>query len=86
MKRLLVTISLLAMFVVATTAGCDRGVPEDQLGEIQYTVPNLPGTEEPYPLPEPKLGRQTDEAEGSAAEGGDATKADTEKAAPEAPK
>jgi hypothetical protein len=56
-------ISLIPLLAVASFSGCGPAVSDDQLGEIHYTMPAVPGAEKPYELPD--LG----EAEPEKAEG-----------------
>jgi hypothetical protein len=32
--------------------GCGPGVPEDELGNVVFEIPEVPGSEVPYELPE----------------------------------
>ena len=42
--------SVMFLFV----AGCGPAVDQEELGQVVYEVPMVPGAEEPYPLPELK--------------------------------
>jgi hypothetical protein len=44
----------IGLVVLATTSGCDRGEPKDQLGSVIFEVPEVPGCDQPYEMP--KLG------------------------------
>lgn len=35
------------------TPGCGPSLTQEELGEIEYRVPKIPGAKEPYPLPPP---------------------------------
>jgi hypothetical protein len=54
---------LVPLLAAASFSGCGPAVSDDQLGEIHYTMPAVPGAEKPYELPE------LDEAEPEKAEG-----------------
>lgn len=43
--------SLIPLVAVTGFSGCGPAVSDDQLGEIHYTMPAVPGTEKPYELP-----------------------------------
>lgn len=44
-----------ALFLGLSALGCEPGPPEpEELGTIIQQVPELPGMEEPYPLPLPR--------------------------------
>ncbi len=46
----LVTLGPLA--ILATLPGCGPAVSRSDLGEIKYEVPQVPGSERPYPIPD----------------------------------
>lgn len=48
MSKLLIPLLLL----LAPLAGCGPAVSEDELGEIVFELPEVPGADEPYPLSE----------------------------------
>ncbi|MCH8924084.1 MAG: hypothetical protein IIA67_13170 [Planctomycetes bacterium] len=39
------------MFTTGLTAGCGGAVPDEELGEIIYEVPNLPEAQKPLEMP-----------------------------------
>jgi hypothetical protein len=43
------------------TFGCGPEVPREELGEIVFEIPEVHGTDEPYPMPE--LGEPPPESE-----------------------
>ncbi len=43
-----------AIAAVVTFGGCGPAVSTSNLGKIEYEVPEVPGAEKPYVLPEPK--------------------------------
>ena len=54
MRKYFIGASLgLAMVILG---GCGPSVPEDDLGEVVFDVPEVSGAEEPYQLPEVKPG------------------------------
>ena len=44
------------LFAVVLTltglSGCGPAVPEEELGEVVFEVPELPGADEPFPYPD----------------------------------
>lgn len=44
---------LAAFAVTILLPGCGPDLTKEQLGTIEYRVPKVPGSEEPYPLPPP---------------------------------
>ena len=55
--------------VLAGLAGCGPAVPEDELGEVDFQVPEIPGAEVPYQLPEIPADAGQTEGEASQAPG-----------------
>jgi len=49
-RWLAILFSFLAFPIVAP--GCGPAVAKSDLGNIVYEVPNVPGADEPYPMPE----------------------------------
>ncbi len=45
---LLVVLGCLAIIL----PGCGPAVPQKELGKVEFSVPDVPGAETPYPLPE----------------------------------
>ena len=53
----------MAFSVCALVAGCEPGAPHrDEVGKVLREVPELPGMEEPYPLPLPRKDVKSPEA------------------------
>ena len=50
--RIIGRLILLASLATGLLAGCEPAVPRDELGEVEYKVPAVPGSEEPYKLPD----------------------------------
>jgi len=44
--------TVLPLLVIASFAGCQPKASDEELGTVIYSVPQVPGTEQPYPLPE----------------------------------
>lgn len=44
--------TLLALLLLFSTPGCAPRIPPEELGEVMKELPALPGTDQPYPLPE----------------------------------
>ena len=42
----------LALPLCAVLAGCDRGVGRQELGQVIFADPEVPGSRDPYPLPQ----------------------------------
>ena len=59
LPRLLIALLLVGCL---TLAGCGPGVSEEDLGTIVTEVPQVPGAEEPFPLPEFGTDEPTDDA------------------------
>ncbi len=62
---------VIAWAVLGLTTGCGPEVPEEELGQVEFRVPDLPGAEEPFALPpeviaakERAAGEQAGEHEG----------------------
>jgi hypothetical protein len=49
-RRLAILFGFLAVLVAAP--GCGPAVAKSDLGNIVYEVPKIPGTEEPFPIPD----------------------------------
>jgi len=45
---------LAVLLVVPLAVGCGPAIPSEELGDVVFEVPKVPGAEEPYPLPESK--------------------------------
>ena len=45
---------VIALAVLGLATGCGPAVPEEELGKVEFRVPNLPGAEERFALP-PKV-------------------------------
>jgi hypothetical protein len=49
--------------VLGTINGCGPRVSNEELGEIQFEIPKVPGSEQPFPLPsdlpDPAPGEET---------------------------
>ena len=43
--------SLIYCFFLLAVAGCRPSVDSEELGDLIYELPNVPGAEEPYKLP-----------------------------------
>ena len=43
---------ILAGLLAVTASGCGPKLSEEELGTVIFEVPKVPGTEEPYELPE----------------------------------
>jgi len=54
-----------ALALLLVTPGCGPRIAEEDLGEISATLPVLPGTDEPYPLPELEVPSTVDAAAAS---------------------
>jgi hypothetical protein len=52
--RILSLVILVALLAVPLAVGCNSGpaIPSEELGELQFDAPKVPGIEEPYQLPE----------------------------------
>lgn len=46
-----IVICCLLMSGIPLMSGCNRGVSDEELGEIHYSLPKIPGAEKPTPLP-----------------------------------
>lgn len=58
------TLSASAVILAVTLSGCDSRPPLEDLGELEFAVPNLPGMGEPFTLPNgDKVTPRTDEDE-----------------------
>ncbi len=55
MNRWLAASWIFALFAVASWTGCGPAVSEEDLGVVHQEVPDVPGAEEPYPLPAPEI-------------------------------
>lgn len=59
--------SLVGGLLLVAAPGCQSRPPLEELGELEFDVPNLPGIDQPYPLPgESKEKKTTDHDSGSA--------------------
>ncbi len=47
-----VLLSIVLGIVLLGLSGCGPSVSREQLGEILFEVPKVPGSDEPYPLPD----------------------------------
>ncbi|MGB9688836.1 hypothetical protein [Thermogutta sp.] len=43
--------ALVCGLFLVVTPGCQSRPPLEELGELEFDVPNLPGIDKPYPLP-----------------------------------
>jgi hypothetical protein len=60
--RHICTYSLLLAAAMFALPGCDQRVPRGDLGNIIYRLPDVPGANKPYELPELKGMKSVDEA------------------------
>ncbi|MGQ9504760.1 MAG: hypothetical protein ACUVQG_06455 [Thermogutta sp.] len=51
-KRRFWTLGSIFCLGIAIFAGCHSRPPLEELGELEFAVPNLPGIDDPYPFPE----------------------------------
>lgn len=67
-------------------SGCNRGVSDEELGEIHYSLPKIPGAEKPTPLP-PFIRHEHTHSEEQEPQGGEPTETSPAKPAsiPEQP-
>ena len=51
------------LLALAVCVGCDAGVSEEDLGTVHYEMPQVPGTETPYKLPEQEASAASNDAD-----------------------
>lgn len=51
------------LLALVVCGGCDAGVSEEELGTVHYEMPQVPGTETPYKLPEQETSATRDSAD-----------------------
>ena len=56
------TYSLFLAVMMLGLPGCGQGVPRGDLGRVVYRIPDVPGADQPYELPELKGMKSVDEA------------------------
>jgi hypothetical protein len=61
MPRLL-NLSVGLVFALLATTGCDQAASRADLGKVVYRMPDLPGADQPYELPELEGMKPLDEA------------------------
>jgi hypothetical protein len=76
---------LVGLLLMAAGLACGPKVSPEQMGEVVFEVPDIPGTEEPYPLPELEGGEppQDDAAGDEEAQSDEAQSPEVESPEPE---